>query len=338
MKKRININIKWKLKRKEEMSPVNLVLNAINRLCTTNFDNIYEEITKVNIETVTDLDKLATTLLLKLCQEEQFLEAYVRLLYKLFHAGKWLVSCEDCITSFRQVIIQKMQDMYTEILKVGIDNDRQFYKVVAEMHHQHVISKNLMAKIMNEIRKLYETSKEERYVEYFILLWKKCKDVQEDFITLIQPSLPKRLQFLILDDDEAIVDNIDIAKNNIEYQNYITFVDEYSNVQDMLTDVDKNGNLLSFMFTAIKYTIDHPRDLPLITKIIKEGIRLKSWSKNDVAACIDNIMKTEIQDILIDAPYFKNHLESLSLLALNDKQDKEYKYRRIKNGNKSFQR
>lgn len=343
MKKRINMNIKWKLKRKEEMSPVNVVLNAINRLCTSNFDNIYDEIIKVKIESVADLDKLSTTILLKLCQEEQFLGSYVHLLYKLFHSGHWLVSCEDCITSFRQVIIKKMQDVYACLVSRHVpstytDNDRQFCKVVAEMHHQHIISKNLMGKIMNEIRKLYETTKEERFVEYFILLWKKCKDVQDDFITLMQPFLPKRLQFLILDDDEVILDNIDIAKNNIEYQNYITFIEEYNTIQDMLSDVDKNGNMLSFMFAAIRYTIDHPKDIHLITKIIKEGIKLKSWSKNDVTACIDNIMKTEIDEILIDAPYFKNHLETIKKEVLNDKQDKEYKYKKIKNGNKSFQR
>lgn len=63
---------------------------------------------------------------------------------------------------------------------------------------------------------------------------------------------------------------------------------------------------------------------------------MKIWSKRDILAAIEHIKTVELSDIAIDAPYYKQHLDRIIKDFLStEKQDKEYRYKKGKYGNKS---
>ena len=232
MKKRINLNVKWRLKKKEDISPVNLVLNAMNRLCSTNYNTILEEVMSLTIASVTDIDKLSTYFLQKMMSEEQFIKHYINFIYELLRNGKWVIKNNDHTVTFRQTLLDKLQAQYKEILDENSDNVlfRVFFKILGKMYESRIIGRLLMEHIMDNLRTLYEEKQDECYIEYWILLWLSYQEYQSEYINGIIKTLSKRLQFLLMDTEDKVMDTIDIAKQNIDYSNYILYVDEYNNI------------------------------------------------------------------------------------------------------------
>jgi hypothetical protein len=141
-----------------------------------------------------------------------------------------------------------------------------------------------------------------------------------------------------MDTEDKVMDTIDIAKQNIDYSNYILYVDEYNNIEEMLKDVGVKGNYISFLINALHYTIDNPKDIELILKILKEGLRMNIWKTKDILTCSDNIKATELEDILVDAPFYASHLNMITSECIKEKPYKDYCYKKVKNGRKSVQR
>jgi len=337
MKKRINLNVKWKLKKKEDITSLNIIFNALNRLCTTNFDTILEEIKGVEITTALELDKLSQSIIEKMLHEEQFIETYVALIYNLIVAGRWITS----ESTFRQVLMDKLHIIYELLIKDKSDqNDRSkergLFKIIAKMFKAHLISKMLISNLMDNQQLIYESTNNEKYMENFIILWLAYPEYKEDYITSIKETISKRLQFMLMDNEIISVVPTVYTKPSIEYTNYIVYMDEYNTVQDMIIDVGKNGNYIQFMGVVLRHTIDHSKDINLIIKIIKQGLSMKIWSKRDILAAIEHIKTVELSDIAIDAPYYKQHLDRIIKDFLStEKQDKEYRYKKGKYGNKS---
>lgn len=189
---------------------------------------------------------------------------------------------------------------------------------------------------MDNQQLIYESTNNEKYMENFIILWLAYPEYKEDYITSIKETISKRLQFMLMDNEIISVVPTVYTKPSIEYTNYIVYMDEYNTVQDMIIDVGKNGNYIQFMGVVLRHTIDHSKDINLIIKIIKQGLSMKIWSKQDIFAAIEHIKTVELSDIVIDAPYYKQHLDRIIKDFLStEKQDKEYRYKKGKYGNKS---
>jgi hypothetical protein len=343
MKKRINLNVKWRLKKKEEMSVVNLIFNAMNRICSTNYMCVFNEIKNIVITSDSDLDKLVTLLITKMTQEEQFIKSYVHVMYELFKAGKWMTQGDDGILTFRQAFMNKMQDIYNNMDTDKYNlNNRVYFQVIGKLYEQRIIGEVLMQTVMDDLQNKYTTQGTEQYIEYWIALWLCYKDYKRDYIMGICDKLSKRLQFMLADEKVNILDPVDIVKSSVDYSNYITYIDEYNNVTEMLKDVGQTANYIGFLIHVVRYTIDNPKDLKLIIKIVNEGVQMKAWKKQDVLTVINNIKNTELDEILLDAPYYESHIHSIITECGLDKdpryiekQDKDYRYKKNKNGNKS---
>jgi hypothetical protein len=280
-----------------------------------------------------ELEKLSQAVIDKMVHEEQFIEIYVSLLQGLILAGKWIVNTDHMVT-FRQVLVTKLQKMYEDADMV--QHERTLFKILAKMHKAHVLGKVLVHHLLDEQQTRYEETKDERYMENFIILWLESQEYKEDYIMSIKEDISKRLQFMLLDNNKPNVMLSTHIQPVIDYTNYITYIDEYNNVADMIKDVGQHGNYIQFMGVVLRHTIDHPKDIDTVLQIIKQGLIMKIWTQPDINTSIDHIKRTELSDITIDAPYYRQHLDRIvhEFGCCQEKRDKEYRYKKNKNAHK----
>jgi len=62
----------------------------------------------------------------------------------------------------------------------------------------------------------------------------------------------------------------------------------------------------------MKYTIDEPKGIDLVIKILKTGLEKRYWRTRDVLSIVDSIKKNDMMDIMVDAPYYEKHIEKIS--------------------------
>jgi hypothetical protein len=146
--------------------------------------------------------------------------------------------------------------------------------------------------------------------EYNINSYNKYNNI----ITELYPNMSIRLQYMSVD-SYNIIDNNQTNNNNSNnidiFYNYIIYIDEFENIKSLLDEVKKlyNDHFDLFLKCVLKYTIDEPKELNKIKDIIKEGVHHKFWTKKLLHKFIQNIESTELNEIIIDAPYYKKHLE-----------------------------
>lgn len=309
MKKRINLNVKWKLKKKDE---VNIIMNALNRICKSNYEAIRTELANTTITVSDDLYKIANNMVTKMMCEVQFIEIYSQLIHDILLQGKWIVDGNPPET-FRKAFLKRMQELYGDIENDKFD--RNFFKILYSLHSCKIVGTNLVRHVMDDLKRLYESTKNERYMEYFIILWHLNTSDYNDYVADMRTNLSKRLQFMM--DDNPCEETLPLkvkkqeVVDNSKYINYIVYIDEFNSIDEMLNDVCKECNCIDFLHILLKYTIDEPKGIDLVIKIVKTGLDRKYWKSRDVVSILENIKKHDMADILVDAPYFSKHMDRI---------------------------
>jgi hypothetical protein len=306
MKKRINLNVKWKLKKKDE---VNQIISGLNKICKANYGSVKDELVKTNISTGDDLGKIVNYVLNKMLNEVQFIDIYSELIRDLLMNGKWMI---DGMT-LRKVFVNRLQDMYGNV--ADTEFDRNFFKILYSLHKNRIVGTNLVRHVMSDLKAKFESTRDERFMEYYIVLWHTNTSYDRDYINNIKLVISKRLQFMM--DDNPCGDVPASKAKKLEapdaskYTNYIIYLDEFNGIDDMLNEVRKESNCLEFLKTLLKYTVDEPKGLDLVLKILKTGLDSKYWKVRDIRALVDNIKHNDLMEIAVDAPYYKKHLDRM---------------------------
>jgi hypothetical protein len=97
---------KWKNEKCDTNNPVNVGYQSMNKLCESNFDDVYNTISKLVFVNVTDLEKLTLKLITKIITEKLFIELYIKMIYKLLINHNWIVKN----VSFRQIILENIKN------------------------------------------------------------------------------------------------------------------------------------------------------------------------------------------------------------------------------------
>jgi hypothetical protein len=306
---------KWKIEKCDLNNPVNIGYQSMNKLCETNFDDVYNKISKLVFINVSDLEKLTLKLITKIITEKLFIELYIKMIYKLLINHNWIVQN----VSFRQILIENIKLLYyKDNSNIGL-----FY-LIGYLFKYKIFSFSLITNILDDyIEKSVHMN--ENDIEKLLVLWSISNNSIKEYninsynkyyniITELYPNMSKRLQYMSVD-SYNIIDNYKInnnINNNIDiFYNYIIYIDEFENIKSLLDEVKKlyNDNLDLFLKCVIKYTIDKPKELNKVVNIIKEGVQYKFWTKKMLHKLIENIESTEINEIIIDAPYYNKHLD-----------------------------
>jgi hypothetical protein len=310
-------SVKWKIEKCDLNNPVNIGYQSMNKLCDTNFDDVYDKIYKLVFINVSDLEKLTLKLIKKIITEKLFIELYIKMIYKLLINHNWIVQN----VSFRQILLENIKTLYYKDNSIGL-----FY-LIGYLFKYKIFSFTLIINILDDYIEKSKNMNEED-IEKLLILWSIINNNIKEYninsynkynniITELYPNMSKRLQYMSIDSYNIIDNNnINITNNNINnnidiFYNYIIYIDEFENIKSLLDEVKKlyNDNLDLFLKCVLKYTIDEPKEINKIVNIIKEGLQYKFWTKKMLHNLIHNIESTEINEIIIDAPYYKKHLE-----------------------------
>ena len=307
---------KWKNDKCDTNNPITIAYQAMNKLCESNFEDVYKKISNI-VFSVTDLEKLTLKLITKIITEKLFIELYIKMIYKLLINHNWIV--KD--VSFRQILLENIKELYYE------DNNISLFYLIGYLFKYKIFSFSLITNILDEyIEKTKNINVNDDDVEKLLVLWSIVNtnikeyninyyDKYNNIITELYPNMSIRLQYMSVD-SYNIIDNkqINSNNNNIDiFYNYIIYIDEFENIKSLLDEVKKlhNDNFDLFLKCVLKYTIDEPKEINKIKDIIKEGIQYNFWTKKLLNKFIQNIETTELNEILIDAPYYKKHLDIL---------------------------
>ena len=314
---------KWKIEKCDLNNPVNIAYQSMNKLCEANFNDVYNKISKLVFLNVSDLEKITLKLITKIITEKLFIEIYIKMIYKLLINYNWIVQN----VSFRQILIENIKTLYYK------DNNIGLFYLIGYLFKYKIFSYSLIINILDDNIKKSKEMKEED-IEKLLVLWSIVNNnikeynidsynIYNKIITELYPNMSKRLQYMSIDSYNIIDNNINTnintnnnINNNIDiFYNYIIYIDEFENIKSLLDEVKKlyNDNLDLFLKCVLKYTIDEPKEINKIVNIIKEGLQYKFWTKKMLHNLIHNIESTEINDIIIDAPYYKKHLEIFKL-------------------------
>ena len=313
-------SVKWKIEKCDLNNPVNIGYQSMNKLCETNFDDVYDKIYNLVFINVSDLEKLTLKLITKIITEKLFIELYIKMIYKLLINHNWIVQN----VSFRQILLENIKTLYYK------DNNIGLFYLIGYLFKYKIFSFTLITNILDDY---IEKSKhmDEKDIEKLLVLWSITNNNIKEYninsynkyyniITELYPNMSKRLQYMSVDsyniiDNKQTDNNIIIynnTNNNIDiFYNYIIYIDEFENIKSLLDEVKRlyNDKLDLFLKCVVKYTIDEPKELNKVTNIIKEGVQYKFWTKKMLHKLIQNIESTEIDEITIDAPYYKKHLD-----------------------------
>jgi hypothetical protein len=316
---------KWKIEKCDLNNPVNIAYQSMNKLCEANFNDVYNKISKLVFLNVSDLEKITLKLITKIITEKLFIEIYIKMIYKLLINYNWIVHN----VSFRQILIENIKTLYYK------DNNIGLFYLIGYLFKYKIFSFSLIINILDDsIIKSKQMNEED--IEKLLVLWSIVHNNIKEYdinsynkyykiITELYPNMSKRLQYMSIDsyniiDNNNINTNINNNNNNINnnidiFYNYIIYIDEFENIKSLLDEVKKlyNDNLELFLKCVLKYTIDEPKEINKIVNIIKEGLQYKFWTKKILHNLIQNIESTEINEIIIDAPYYKKHLEIFKL-------------------------
>jgi len=313
---------KWKIEKCDLNNPVNIAYQSMNKLCEANFNDVYNKISKLVFLNVSDLEKITLKLITKIITEKLFIEIYIKMIYKLLINYNWIVQN----VSFRQILIKNIQILYNK------DNNIGLFYLIGYLFKYKIFSFSLIINILDDnIIKSKEMNEED--IEKLLVLWSIVYNNIKEYninsynkyykiINELYQNMSKRLQYMSIDSYNIIDNNINtnINNNNINnnidiFYNYIIYIDEFENIKSLLDEVKKlyNDNLDLFLKCVLKYTIDEPKEINKIVNIIKEGLQYKFWTKKILHNLIQNIESTEINEIIIDAPYYKKHLEIFKL-------------------------
>jgi hypothetical protein len=305
---------KWKNERNETNNPFNLAYQSMNKLCETNFDDVYDNISKLVFLNIVDLEKLASKLIIKIVNEKIYIELYIKMIYKILINNNWIVNN----ISFRQLLLNNIKNFYNNNNSIGL-----FY-LIGYFFKYKIISFTLITLVLNDYIQKIENNNEED-IEKLLVLWSiintNIKDYNNDsynmynnIINNLYPNLSKRLKYMSTDSYNIQVnkENINNDNNNLIdlYYNYITYIEEFDSIKCFLDEIKNvsNNKLDLFLKCVIKYTIDEPKQFNKIKDIIKEGFKNNYWTKNILIKLINNIEEEELNEIIIDAPYYKKHL------------------------------
>jgi hypothetical protein len=318
-KKLLNVvySAKWKIEKCDLNNPVNIGYQSMNKLCESNFDDMYNKISKLVFINVSDLEKLTLKLITKIITEKLFIELYIKMIYKLLINHNWIVQN----VSFRQILLENIKTLYYK------DNNIGLFYLIGYLFKYKIFSFTLITNILDDYIEKTKNMNEDD-IEKLLVLWSIANNSIKEYninsynkyyniINELYPNMSKRLQYMSVD-SYNIINNEQIKNNNINnninnidiFYNYIIYIDEFENIKSLLDEVKKlyNNNLDLFLKCVIKYTIDEPKELNKVVNIIKEGIQYKFWTKKMLHKLIENIESTEINEIIIDAPYYKKHL------------------------------
>lgn len=308
---------KWKNEKCDINNPINIGYQSMNKLCDSNFDDVYNTISKLVFLNVSDLEKLTLKLITKIITEKLFIELYIKMIYKLLINHNWIVKN----ISFRQILLENIKTLYYK------DNNIGLLSLIGYLFKYKIFSFTLITNILDEyIEKIKNINEDD--IEKLLILWSIVNDNIKEYninyynkynnnITELYPNMSKRLQYMSID-SYNIIDNQEVVSNNNNdiidiFYNYIIYIDEFENIKSLLDEVKKiyNEHLELFLKCVIKYTIDEPKCINKIKDIIKEGVKYNFWTKKILNNLIKNIESIELNEIMIDAPYYKKHLEIL---------------------------
>ena len=306
---------KWKLEKIDINNPVNIAYQSMNKLCETNFDDVYEKIYLLTFNNI-NLNKFTSKLVFKIINERKFIEIYIKMIYKLIINSNWITIEKN---SFRQLLLENIKLYYYENNNIGL-----FY-LIGYLFKYKILSYTLIIFILDEYISKIKLNNNENDIEKLLVLWSlinnNIKEYNNDsyikynnIITELYPFMSKRLQYMSID-SYNIISNDKIDNDNIidTYYNYITYLDEFDTIQSFLQEVITKNNYNSELFLKciLKYTIDESKELNKIKNILNEGLKNNIWSKDILFKIIENIEINELNEIIIDAPYYKKNLEEI---------------------------
>jgi hypothetical protein len=309
---------KWKLDKIDVNNPINIAYQSMNKLCENNFENIYNELVSL-VFTNNLLEKLTSKLVIKIINERKFIEIYIKMIYKLIINSNW-ITLEK--VTFRQILLENIKKNYYENNCIGL-----FY-LIGYLFKYKIFSYTLIISILEEYISKINLNHNDNDIEKLLVLWSLINNNIKEYnidgynkyniiITELYPKMSKRLQYMSIDSYNIINNNnIDNNNNNNNnnndvYYDYITYIDEFDTIQLFLEEIisKPNFDLEIFLKCVIKYTIDESKEFNKIKNILKEGINNNFWTNNILLKIIEYIEINELNEIIIDAPYYNKHLE-----------------------------
>jgi hypothetical protein len=363
-KKKINYNQynhnKWEKRKDYENNVINNVYSAFNRVSNLNKQEILRELKELEIIVYTDLEKLIEKIINKCIIENQYIELYIEIIKFIITDCKWIVQDNNLIPiTFRKIFLNQLETRFdnmlndiinmkyneneTELIEIHRQNKKGLILMIGTLYKYKIIGNQLIRLIFTSLEISYEDTKENQYLEYWILLfniiieyWIKDEHVylneKINYIKNIQENLPFRINFLLqecftknninniqldlsnninidINSNENKIEHNDIdeiEQNDIDYETLILSITEYNNITEWFNEIKTEiKNKDNFIIDVITCTINNKKMLENIKEIIKYLNYIEYIDSQILREKIEYIKETYD---LIDTPYYKLHL------------------------------
>jgi hypothetical protein len=108
-----------------------------------------------------------------------------------------------------------------------------------------------------------------------------------------------------------------------KFYNYIQYVEEFESTESLIREVMQchKPDMAVFLGTLLHYTIDNPKQLSRVKDILGCGMKMRCWDANYVKKTVSAIRRKELDDVVVDAPFYPRHLDEFSRLVGRFKQN-----------------
>ena len=231
------------------------------------------------------------------------------------------------------MFIKKIQELYSKSIQENNIESQGIFHLIGNLCKFKILSITVINIILKDLIKC-----DTKYIESFLILWSYVKTILyinnkeiytecENFIESKYPFISKRLQFLVIDiNEQSSINNDD---NDIEVDsnqdlqdkmyNYIEYIDEYDNIEDLLKEINEilishNQGMQLFLNSILKYTVDNSKGIHRVKMLLTNGLKFNYWNDLMISETINTIKSHDLEDIIIDAPYYEKHLNEIILM------------------------
>ena len=192
-KKKINYNQfnhnRWELKKEEDNGIINIVCGGLNRITENNIEEILKEIEAQEILMYDDLEKLTEKIIHKCINESQFLKIYIQVIKHIMTKCKWIVDDNNMVPiTFRRIFLNQLEmrfcnlindvknmkydDNESELIVIHNKLRRGLINLITELYNTKIIGNQLLRYIFRNLENAYEETKNDQYLEYWLILFK----------------------------------------------------------------------------------------------------------------------------------------------------------------------
>lgn len=263
---------KWQSYKIKKIPLTNLFL-ILNKLTYDNFDEIINESIKYNKFSLVELNQLADVFLGKCIMETKNIKLFINYFKTIIDNELWYVKTENNIVSFRDVMINTLENEYNRLTKIAghiedvfknqirdininneLDGSEDYLKkkniilslinLVGIFYNNKIISTSLLKNILDNLKEQYLENPHYKkiYLELWLVLW---NNVASNLNTHYNDVYNMNILWL-----QNILRNI-MNYNNYEqsYSRLISLIKLNLNIQTVNTTVETNNEVTLYDIT-----------------------------------------------------------------------------------------